>query len=337
MGKVLIEEENLTNIANSIRSKTGSTDTMTPGEMAENIDSIEAASDISEYFDTGTYTSTSDTSAGRWVTTIKKLPSLDIAGVSNLNYFYKNFRGETIDLNNLNTDSATTMYGFFSNCSNLTNLDLSKLNTGNVTNLGYMFNNCSKLTNLDLSKLNTGNVTSFRGMFYGCSNLTSVNLNNLNTSKLYDIDELFYTCGKLTSIDLTVLDLTNVNSITNVFNSCTNLTDIDLSTFNMEKVASTANAFKNVTMLTNLKFGYNFGKGFTQKSNNYYSLEITSYKMTHDSLMNVINNLYDLNLTCDVANGGTLYTQSLKLGSTNLAKLTADEIAIATNKGWTVS
>jgi hypothetical protein len=53
--------------------------------------------------------------------------------------------------------------------------------------------------------------------------------------------------------------------------------------------------------------------------------------------MNVINNLYDLNLTYDVANGGTLYTQKLTLGSTNLAKLTADEIAIATSKGWTVS
>ena len=48
--------------------------------------------------------------------------------------------------------------------------------------------------------------------------------------------------------------------------------------------------------------------------------------------MNVINNLYDLNLTYNVANGGTLYTQSLNLGSTNKAKLTAEEIAIATAK-----
>ena len=45
--------------------------------------------------------------------------------------------------------------------------------------------------------------------------------------------------------------------------------------------------------------------------------------------MNVINNLYDL-----TANG--LSGQTLTLGSTNMAKLTADEIAIATNKGWTI-
>lgn len=52
--------------------------------------------------------------------------------------------------------------------------------------------------------------------------------------------------------------------------------------------------------------------------------------------MDVINKLYDLNLTYDVANGGTLYTQVLSLGDTNKEKLTAEEIAIATNKGWTV-
>ena len=63
----------------------------------------------------------------------------------------------------------------------------------------------------------------------------------------------------------------------------------------------------------------------------------TSSNLTYDSLMSVINNLYDLNLTYDVANGGTLYTQKFSVGSTNLAKLTAEEIAIATNKGWTVS
>jgi len=46
--------------------------------------------------------------------------------------------------------------------------------------------------------------------------------------------------------------------------------------------------------------------------------------------MNVINNLYD------IATKGC-NTQQLVLGSTNIAKLTAEEIAIATNKGWTVS
>jgi len=63
-----------------------------------------------------------------------------------------------------------------------------------------------------------------------------------------------------------------------------------------------------------------------------------TYNLSHESLIDIITNgLYDLNLTYDVANGGKLYTQQLILGSTNMAKLTAEEIAIATNKGWSVS
>ena len=46
--------------------------------------------------------------------------------------------------------------------------------------------------------------------------------------------------------------------------------------------------------------------------------------------MNAINDLYD------IASAG-VQPQKLVLGSTNLAKLTAEEIAIATNKGWTGS
>jgi hypothetical protein len=89
-----------------------------------------------------------------------------------------------------------------------------------------------------------------------------------------------------------------------------------------------------------LKFFKNFGKGYERKTSNNsgYKVDFSDCnELTHESLMDVINNLYDLNLTYDVANGGTLYTQQLVIGSTNMAKLSADEIAIATNKGWSVS
>jgi hypothetical protein len=52
-------------------------------------------------------------------------------------------------------------------------------------------------------------------------------------------------------------------------------------------------------------------------------------KLTHDSLMNVINNL------ADVTELGT--NPTLALGSVNLAKLTDDEKAIVINKGWTLA
>lgn len=108
-----------------------------------------------------------------------------------------------------------------------------------------------------------------------------------------------------------------------------------------EKLINVSNIFsQSGTFFTTFNGISNLGKAYTQQTANYanYTLDLSkSTGLTHDSLMNVINGLYDLNLTYNVAGGGTLYTQQLVLGETNLAKLTEDEIAIATNKGWTVS
>ena len=51
---------------------------------------------------------------------------------------------------------------------------------------------------------------------------------------------------------------------------------------------------------------------------------------TVESLMNVINNLYDL-----TANG--LSGKTVKFGTTNLNKLTDEQKAVAVNKGWTLT
>ena len=87
----------------------------------------------------------------------------------------------------------------------------------------------------------------------------------------------------------------------------------------------------NLTTLGGFK---DLGKAYqTTQSANYssYTLNLSGCnKLTHESLMNVINNLYD------IASIG-VQPQKLQLGSTNLAKLTDEEKAIATNKGWSIS
>ena len=54
-------------------------------------------------------------------------------------------------------------------------------------------------------------------------------------------------------------------------------------------------------------------------------------KLTHKSLMNIIGCLYDF-----VSNGETT-TRTLTIGTNNLSKLTDEEKAIATQKGWTLT
>lgn len=53
--------------------------------------------------------------------------------------------------------------------------------------------------------------------------------------------------------------------------------------------------------------------------------------LTHQSLINILNALYDY------SSEGSTATYTLTLGTTNLNKLTDEEKAIATNKGWTLA
>ena len=177
-------------------------------------------------------------------------------------------------------------------------------------------------------------------MFGNCNSLTSLDLSSFDTSHVTDMQYMFGSCNSLTSLDLSSFDTSQTTNMYAMFYNCNSLISLDLSNFDMSKVTSTMQMFTYTSELTNLQFGVNLGKGYTQKSTNYilYKLDLSfCTKLTHESLMSVINNLYDLNLTYDVANGGTLYTQSLVLGAKNLAKLTEEEIAIATNKGWNVT
>ncbi len=142
------------------------------------------------------------------------------------------------------------------------------------------------------------------------------------------------------SIDLSNSNTSNVTSFYGMFNLDNNLINVDMSDCDLGKSTNCQYMFDSCIKLKILRFGFDLGKSYTYNASNYkyYSLELNdSPELTYESIMSVINNLYDLNLAYDVANGNVLYTQSLKLGTANKAKLTAEEIAIATSKGWTVS
>ena len=117
-----------------------------------------------------------------------------------------------------------------------------------------------------------------------------------------------------------------------MFNNCTALAAVPL--LNTSKVLNLTSMFYGCNNLENIGGFQNLGNAYlTTRPINYGSYELdlrSSKKLTHDSLMNVINNLYD------IATKGCK-AQKLTLGTDNMAKLTAEEIAIATNKGWTVS
>ena len=176
------------------------------------------------------------------------------------------------------------------------------IDTSDYTSMSYMFSSCNSLITIPL--LNTSKVTNMSSMFFNCSSLTTIP--QLDTSKVTNISYMLNGCKSLTTFPQ--LDTSKVTNISYMLYGCKSLT--------------TLGGF------TNLGQAYS-----TTQSANYgdYTLNLSSStKITHDSLMNVINNLYDI-----AAKG--VKTQQLALGSTNLAKLTVEEVAIGTSKGWSIS
>ncbi len=254
--------------------------------------------------------------------------------------FYNGYRTDYVNELLSLCDGITNAYNMFRNCSNLTELDVSNLDTSNVTNMGYIFDGCSNLTELDVSKFNTSNVTNMSYMFNSCSKLTQLDVSNFNTANVTNMSYMFYRCSKLTQLDTSKFDTSKVTDMSSMFCDCSNLTELNLSNFDMSNVTSVSNMFLYCSNLTNIQSFKNLGKAYNRTTSNYssYRLDLSSVRsLTYASLMDIINNLYDLNLSYDVANGGTLYRQTIKLDSTVKSKLTDTDKAIATNKGWDIS
>ena len=251
-----------------------------------------------------------------------RLTSLDLSGfdtsnVVDMTNMFKNCSGLTsLDLSNFKTSNVTTMNGMFYGCSSLTSLDLSGLKTSNVTNMGSMFSGCSSLTSLDLSGFDTSKVTSMSYMFSGCSSLTSLDLSGFDTSKVTSMSYMFSVCGKLTSLDLSNFKTSKVTSMSSMFSGCGKLTSLDLSGFDTSKVTNMVYMFNGCSSLTSLDSMQNIS----------ISLDVSYTILDVISLLDVINNL------ATVSTG-----KVLTLGETLIAKLTEEQIAIATNKGWNIS
>ena len=152
----------------------------------------------------------------------------------------------------------------------------------------------------------------------------------IGAEKLTSAMQMFYLSNYLKYVP--DFNTSNVTTMYAMFQYCPNL--ITVPKLNASKVVMIANIFGNCDNLTNLGGLENLGQAYDPtKSANYSSYTLylsTSNKLTHDSLMNVINNLYD------IATKGC-NPQKLVLGSTNINKLSAEELQICTERGWSVS
>ena len=208
-----------------------------------------------------------------------------------------------------------------------TAFDPTLFDTSQVTDMSYMLYHCSGLTGeLDLSEWDTSNVTTMEYMFNNCSKLTSLDVSNWDTSKLTKTTNMFNYCSKLTSLDVSNWDTSNISDMGYMFNSCSALTSLDLSTWNLANVSIMDIMFNNCTSLTNL-----------QLNDLGHKEECTILDLSYCSALTKDSILYLFNNAFDRSTAGYTRAFTIKLNATTKALLTEDEIAIATNKGFTVT
>ena len=218
---------------------------------------------------------------------------------------------------------VTNISSLFDGCESLESIPY--FDTSSCTSMGYTFAYTKKITNIPL--YDTSNVTNMEFMFY-YSGITQIPM--FNTSKVTNMEGIVRNTPNLEVFP--ELDTSNVTKMSGAFSYAGSLKEI--KKINFRKVINVSSLLISSNELTILGGFENLGEGYltTASANNaLYTLDL-SYcaKLTHDSLMNVINNLYD------IASKGVA-TQQLIIESKNLEKLTAEEIQIATSRGWSVS
>ena len=272
------------------------------------------------------------------------LTGLDTSTFTSMrNMFYRCEKLKTLDVSHFDTSNVTNMSGMFAVCDMLTALDVSNFdtsqvsdmsrmfaNTGlkaldlaafdtsNVNNMESMFYNSNRLESLNVSNFNTAKVTNMSGMFHGIKS-TELDLSSFDTSQVSDMSQMFGWCSNLVSLDLSHFNVSNVTDMRNMFDWCTKLTSLNISNWNMSKVTNVYQMFDTTSLIETIACD---GLQLPDIDLSYIALN-SCKKLTVDSIVGLLNALPQ-----------STHNYSFQIGADNIAKLSEDQKAIATNKGW---
>lgn len=295
---------------------------------------------------------------------IVTIPEIDTAKVSNMQGMFDGC-DNIISIPMLNTQSVIYMESMFGGCYRLTTVP--QFNTNNVQNMWGMFGSCHDI--IDIPYLYTENVSNMGNMFYKCKSIKTVP--SFITRNVLYMNDMFRDCTSLETVPQ--FDTISVREMGSMFYNCSNLKEIPR--FNTRSVRSISYMFYGCTKLTTIpeldcsnigrdlnydsdaqkSFGP-FGainlnlitniEGFTNLKQSWTTQFLSKTpNVTVVSMMNIINKLYDWSQgpsdgrytfeDGEIVAYGTDHT--LDFGFSNIQKLTSEQIAIATNKGWTLT
>ena len=253
--------------------------------------------------------------------------NLTLTGVVQMFYKCPNLT-EIVGIETWDMSNCVSYRGFLCDCSSITYDTLLQLS--NVLD----FRNCDS------------NSASFENMFRGVTFNDAVPLQQLNVSSIRNARYMLCSIKVNGDLDLSMWDMHPTNlyefmSGANI-NGAVNFSGWDVSNctdFNRLLHWSSASSvnlsgwnFSSATTGTHSFIGCPASDwDFTGASGIKFDIVINNpQNHSVNSLVGLFNALYDF------ASEGNTGTHTCDIGSTNLAKLTDEQIAIATNKGWTV-
>lgn len=275
---------------------------------------------------------------------ITSVPNLDYSSMSSGQYMFSGCNSLTGEFK-VTTNSAFLYLSHALESTKLKNVDVHA--TNGIIYIDDLFgysNAYLKTANIEYGKYINAN-----SAFYYCNNLESLTITksnrNISSSNNTIYSYMCMGCSNLKYCRL-VFDSDRANFIDNCFadpdgaESRTEPLVIEFDSVVDKPIINMAYAFHNnkyieeipaldATKVLNLNSAFSGATGIQKihLTNISTNIDISSCtKMTADSLLEVLNNLATVTST-----------MTCTLGSTNLAKLTDEDKAIATNKGWTLA
>ena len=248
------------------------------------------------------------------------IEDIDTSNATDMKFLFNQTKIKELNLPKWDVRKVTTMHRMVETLNDLTSVNLNGWVTSACTDMSFLFTSCESLTSIDISSFDTSNVTTMNSMFQYNPKLTDIKF-NFRTPNLTNMGTMFDGCG-IVELDLSMMDTSKVTDMFATFNDCRNLTYLNLSNWHMSAVSNINRMLDGLGNLTTLIMDNAI---FPKKDLDIYLSN--SPNLTVESLLSVLNALPQL------SEGESHYIQ---LGSENIAKLTSDQIAIATNKGWTL-
>ena len=238
----------LKDVADSIRTKTQTTDPINAQDFSDKILSIQTGGGedrLKKLLDATKQTR--NLFFGYNGTSVDDLIQYsDTENVTRMDSMFTLYKLTTIPL--LNTSNVTSMNNMFEGCTNITTVP--QFDTSKVTSMSNMFYNCPALTSIP--QFDTSKVTGMGAMFYQCTRLSTIPL--LNTSNVLSTAYMFFACSSLTTVP--ALDVNKVYSADGMFNNCSNLKSILMTNIGFSLNISASTKFERsdlLVILNNLK------------------------------------------------------------------------------------